>query len=191
MAVRIYTKGGDKGKTSIHGGQRVDKDDLRVETVGTLDEMNSYIGVVRSFMDDKDERHNILFQIQHQLMIVMSLVSAPSAIREQNPNTFDTELIGLCEKEIDRMVNDMPDNEYFILPGGTQISAHLQYARTLVRRSERRLISLNKIDKVPADILVFVNRLSDLFFIMGRYEMLKQGAEEEKWHKFLYKKKRG
>ncbi len=190
MAVRIYTKGGDKGKTSIHGGERVDKDDIRIEAVGTLDELNSYIGVVRSVLLANDERHQLLFQIQRELMVVMSLVATPASIRNQNPNIFQTELIAVCEESIDLMVEQMPENDYFILPGGTPLSAHLQYVRTITRRAERRLVTLNKMDEVPVEIMKLVNRLSDLFFTMGRFEMLSQGAEEERWHQFLYKKKR-
>lgn len=190
MAVRIYTKGGDKGQTSIHGGERVDKDDIRIEAIGSLDELNSMIGVVRSFLNDDDNRHDILFQIQYQMMIVMSLVATPNHIMEHNPNHFDGELIKTIENYIDDVVNKMPDNDYFILPGGTKLSAHLQYTRTIARRAERVLISLNRIDAIQSDILILINRLSDLFFVMGRYEMLISGKEEEKWKKFLYKKKR-
>lgn len=191
MAVRIYTKGGDKGQTSIHGGERVDKDDIRIEAIGSLDELNSMIGIVRSFLDDNDERHEILFQIQYQMMIVMSLVATPSHIIDHNPNHFDGEFIKTIESYIDDVVNRMPDNDYFILPGGTKLSAHLQYTRTIVRRAERILISLNRIDSIQNEILIFINRLSDLFFVMGRYEMLISGKEEERWKKFLYKKKKG
>lgn len=190
MAVRIYTKGGDKGKTSLHGGERVDKDDIRIEAIGTIDELNSYIGVVRSAFNIDDSRHELLFTIQRELMVVMSLVATPAAIRCQNPNVFNADLIVVCERQIDSLVNEMPENDYFILPGGTVISAHLHYLRTITRRAERRLITLHKHDPVPVEILQFINRLSDLFFTMGRFEMLTQGAEEERWHKFLYKKKK-
>ncbi len=189
MAVRIYTKGGDKGKTSIHGGERVDKDDIRIEAVGTLDEFNSLIGVVRSFMLDDDERHTILYKVQYDMMIVMSLIATPSELRENNPNKFDTQSINNIETYIDNIVDSMPENDYFILPGGTTISAHLQYARTVIRRAERRLITLNREDKIPEEILVYCNRLSDMLFVMGRYDMLLNGKVDEKWHKFLYKKK--
>lgn len=189
MAVRIYTKGGDKGMTSIHGGERVPKDDIRIEVNGCLDEFNSIIGVIRSFMQEADSRHDLLFQIQKEMMILMSLVATPHAIREKNPNEFDVSLVEVCEKEIDRIVALMPENDYFILPGGNLISAHLQWGRTVARKCERKLWTLHRIDPIPEAILKFLNRLSDLLFVMGRYEMLTQGKEEEKWHKFLYKKK--
>jgi len=190
MAVRIYTKGGDKGMTSIHGGTRVDKDDIRIEANGALDELNSVIGVVRSFMAEEDSRHEILYRIQKEMMVVMSLVATPSEHREKNPNTFDESIIPYCEELIDEMVAQIPENEFFILPGGNPISAHLQWARTIARRSERRLWTLHRSDALPDELLKFINRLSDLFFIMGREEMFRDGKAEEKWHKFLYKRKK-
>ena len=137
--MRIYTKGGDKGTTGIFGGSRVDKDDIRIETNGTLDELNATLGVIRALLDEKDERQEILAYIQ---------------------------------------------------PGGTLISAQCHVARTIARRAERRLCTLNKTDEIPPLILRFVNRLSDLLFTMARWEMDQQGAEEERWKAFLYKKKK-
>lgn len=188
MAKRIYTKGGDKGMTSIHGGQRVPKDDIRIEVNGSLDEFNSILGVVRSFMDDDDDRHDILYRIQREMMVVMSLIATPNEIRSENPNQFDNSLIEFCESEIDRMIELMPESDYFILPGGSLISAHLQWSRTVVRNCERKLWTLHKIDPIPEEILQFINRLSDLLFVMGRFEMLNTD-KEEKWHKFRYKRR--
>lgn len=188
MAKRIYTKGGDKGMTSIHGGQRVPKDDIRIEVNGSLDEFNSILGVVRSFMDDDDDRHDILYRIQREMMVVMSLIATPNEIRSENPNQFDNSLIEFCESEIDRMIELMPESDYFILPGGSLISAHLQWSRTVVRNCERKLWTLHKLDPIPEEILQFINRLSDLLFVMGRFEMLNTD-KEEKWHKFRYKRR--
>ena len=190
MAVRIYTKGGDKGMTGIHGGERVAKDDIRIEAIGSLDEFNSLLGVVRSFMSEDDDRHDILYRIQKELMVVMSLVATRTSNREQNPNKFDESIVEFCETTIDTIVERMPENEYFVLPGGNLISSHLHWARTMVRKSERRLWTLHKEDELPDSLLKFVNRLSDLLFVMARQEMLNSGRDEEKWHKFLYKRKR-
>lgn len=188
MAKRIYTKSGDKGMTSIHGGQRVPKDDIRIDVNGYLDEFNSILGVIRSFMDEEDHRHDILYRIQKEMMIVMSLVATPNEIRSQNPNQFDQTIICFCEEEIDKMVGVMPESDYFILPGGNLISAHMQWGRTVVRNCERKLWTLHRLDPVPEEILQFINRLSDLLFVMGRFEMLNTD-KEEKWHKFRYKRK--
>ncbi len=190
IKMRIYTRGGDKGRTGIHGGERVDKDDIRIEANGTLDEVNAEIGVVRALLPAGHEWHDLLGKIQREMMVVMSHVATPSAIRDKNPNALSEDLVAFCEQQIDDLSAKMEDNGYFILPGGSPVSAHLQLARTIVRRAERRLWTLNRKDPVSPEILQFVNRLSDLFFIMARYEMFRQGNAEERWQSFLYKRKK-
>lgn len=187
--MRIYTKGGDKGKTGIRGGKRVDKDDIRIEANGCLDELNSSIGIVRAYLPEEHEWHQPLYRIQLELMTVMSQVATLSEMREENPNKIDESLVGFCEEMIDRLTDEMGKSEYFILPGGGLVAAHLQMARTIARRSERRLCTLHKIDPVPDAILQLINRLSDLFFTMARYDMFKEGNAEEKWKHFLYRRK--
>ena len=189
IKMRIYTRGGDKGRTGIHGGERVDKDDIRIEANGTLDEVNAEIGIVRALLPAGQEWHDLLGKIQREMMVVMSHVATPSAIRDKNPNALSEDLVAFCEQQIDELSAKMEDNGYFILPGGSLVSAHLQLARTIVRRAERRLWTLNRKDPVSPEILQFVNRLSDLFFIMARYEMFRQGNIEERWQSFLYKRK--
>ncbi|AVM51854.1 ATP:cob(I)alamin adenosyltransferase [Bacteroides zoogleoformans] len=186
---RIYTKTGDKGTTGIHGGIRVPKDDIRIEANGCLDELNALIGIVRSMLPAGDERHDLLHAIQRELMTVMSYVATPSGTVNPNPLSA-AELTLRCEQEMDAMTVLLQDNGYFLLPGGTPLSAHLQYARTVARRAERRLWALHRRDSVNEDILRFVNRLSDLFFVMARMEMQRQDWPEEKWKQFAYKRKR-
>lgn len=189
--MKIYTKGGDKGKTGIHGGQRVDKDDIRIEANGTLDELNSLLGLIRALIGEEHEWQEMLFQLQRSLMAVMSHVATPAVLRAQNPNILPDDLDVYCEQQIDRLNEAIAyASAYFILPGGNLVSAQCHVARTVARRAERRLWSLNRQDEVPAIILRFVNRLSDLLFVMARYEMDKEGAEEERWQTFLYKKKK-
>ena len=188
--MNIYTRGGDKGKTGIHGGQRVDKDDIRIEANGCIDELNSMIGVIRAFLPAEHEWQQILFKIQSELMVVMSHVATPSAIRDKNPNPLPDNLDKFCEECIDSMTDNMGQSLSFILPGGNLVSSHLQLARTIARRSERRLWTLNKQDEVPESILKFINRLSDLFFTMARFEMFRDGTGEERWKEFLYKRKK-
>ena len=188
--MNIYTRGGDKGKTGIHGGQRVDKDDIRIEATGCIDELNSMIGVIRAFLPAEHEWQQILFRIQSELMVVMSHVATPSAIRDKNPNPLPDNLDKFCEECIDSMTDNMGQSLSFILPGGNLVSSHLQLARTIARRSERRLWTLNKQDEVPESILKFINRLSDLFFTMARFEMFRDGTGEERWKDFLYKRKK-
>ena len=188
--MKIYTRGGDKGKTGIFGGQRVDKDDVRIEANGTIDELNSSIGVVRAYLPKEHEWQPILFKIQTEMMVVMSQVATPSAIRDQNQNVLDENLDKLCEECMDKMTDEMGPSKTFILPGGTVVSAHLQLARAIARRAERRLWTLNKQDEVPAPVMRFINRLSDLFFTMARYDMFSAGDMEERWKDFLYKRKK-
>lgn len=188
--MRIYTRGGDKGKTGIHGGQRVDKDDIRIEANGCLDELNSMIGVVRAFLTPEHEWQQLLYHLQKEIMVIMSNVATPSEIRENNPNKIDENIVEFIENEIDNLTGQMGESESFILPGGNLVSSHLHMARTIARRSERRLWTLHKTDELPPIILKFINRLSDLFFTMARFEMHNSGDMEERWKLFLYKKKK-
>lgn len=186
--MRIYTKGGDKGKTGIHGGERVDKDDIRIEANGTLDELNAVIGIVRSLLAQEHDWQEVLRDIQMELMVVMSHVATPSALRDRNPNVLRQDMDVYCEQQIDTITARLEDNGHFILPGGTPVAAQCQFARTVARRAERRLWTLNRQDPVPDVILRFINRLSDLFFVMAKLEMQQQGSLEERWQSFLYKR---
>lgn len=187
---RIYTRTGDKGTTGIHGGERVEKDDIRIEANGTLDELNAILGIIRSLLPQEDQWQALLFTVQKELMTVMSLVATPAALREENPNRLEVDLAALCENEMDRLMGLLKENDYFILPGGTPVSAQLQFARTVARRAERRLWTLHKKDSLPQEVLCLINRLSDLLFVMARYEMQRQEWPEERWRQFSYKRKR-
>lgn len=187
---KIYTRTGDEGMTGIHGGERVPKDDIRIEANGCLDELNTLLGIIRSMLPETDEWQEKLYFIQYSMMIVMSHVATPSAIRESNPNELPQGLDKFCEGWMDVMMSQLEDNGYFILPGGTPLAAQLQNARAVARRAERRLWTLNRTDEVPGEILRFINRLSDLLFVMARFEMQRQQWPEEKWMKFSYKRKK-
>lgn len=187
---KIYTRTGDEGMTGIHGGERVPKDDIRIEANGCLDELNTLFGVIRSMLPETDGWQEKLYFIQRNMMIVMSHVATPSAIRDRNPNELPQNLDKFCEDWMDEMMPQIEDNGYFILPGGTPLAAQLQYARAVARRAERRLWTLDRTDAVPREILRFINRLSDLLFVMARFEMQRQQWQEEKWLKFSYKRKK-
>lgn len=189
MVRRIYTGTGDDGTTAIHGGHRVPKDDVRIEANGCMDELNSVIGLIRSLIPDSHPWQKKLFRIQQDTMVVMSRIATPSSEREKNPNPLPDGMSKYCESWMDEMMGQLTDNGYFLLPGGTPVSAQLHIARTIARRAERRLWSLNRKDKVEDEVLKFVNRLSDLFFVMARYEMQQQNWPEEKWQSFAYKRK--
>lgn len=184
---RVYTRMGDKGMTGIHGGMRVPKDDIRIEANGCLDELNAVIGIVRSMLPAEDGWQELLYAIQRELMVVMSHVATPSGVENPNPIAA-AELTLRCEQEMDAMTAALQDHGYFLLPGGSPVSAHLQFARTVVRRAERYLWALHRQNPVDEDIMRFINRLSDLFFVMARMEIQRQNLPEEKWREFAYKK---
>ncbi|MFV0545250.1 MAG: cob(I)yrinic acid a,c-diamide adenosyltransferase [Bacteroides sp.] len=186
---RIYTRTGDEGTTGIHGGERVLKDDIRIEANGTIDELNAVIGIVRSLLPPEHDWQLLLQTIQTELMVVMSHVATPSAIRAANPNVLSDDLPTRCEQAMDEMMMQLTDNGYFILPGGTPLAAQLQFARTVARRAERRLWTLHRADELPMVILTLFNRLSDLFFVMARVELQQQEWPEERWQAFAYKRK--
>ena len=186
--MKIYTKGGDKGTTGIYGGERVPKDDPRIEANGTLDELCSSLGVIRSQVPVDHEFQKILQRLQVELMNLMAVVATPSKNRKQK--RFDEAAVVYCEEQIDRMEEFCnkkgSDKGYFILPGGTPVSASCHMARCIARRAERRLWTLNREDVLPDEVLAFVNRLSDLLFTMARYELCDTGTVEEKWKSFIY-----
>ncbi len=186
----VYTKTGDKGKTGIHGGERVSKDDIRIEANGSIDELNSVIGVVRAHLPKNHEWQSFLYRLQKEMMIVMSLVATPSAIIDKNPNHFDENLTADCERLMDKMSEEMGLSRDFLLPGGNLLASQLHMARVFARRAERRLWTLNRQDPVPEAILVYFNRLSDLFFVMARYELFIHQENEEVWKAFAYKRKK-
>ena len=163
--MKIYTKTGDKGKTSLYDGSRVDKDDLRVESYGTLDELNSYIGLCTNYAKDEDK------EILRNIQIKLFAVSAELATREEGkyktPITDDD--VECLEKIIDSYIEKIDKMDAFIVPGTSLISANLHIARTICRKAERRIISLSKIENVNPALLKYINRLSDVIYAIARY----------------------
>lgn len=189
--MKIYTKKGDKGTTALFGGSRVDKDDVRVNCYGTLDEVNSTIGLLRSKLGTEHPWQANLHKIQKDMMDMMSHLARPSDCKKENPNPKPADGAEFCEHWIDELEADMQTaSDYFLLPGGNEISALCHVARTQMRRGERLLVTLMKADEVDEYIPAYINRLSDLFFILARAEMDKAGLAEEKWQLFLYKRKK-
>ncbi len=189
---RIYTRTGDAGMTGIHGGERVAKDDVRIEANGALDELNCHIGIIRSMLPEQSGQ-GISFdaplqECQQILMALMSLVATPSAKRAQNPNSLPDNLIPDIESQIDRFTAEAGESGHFILPGGTPLAARMQLARAVCRRAERRLWTLHRQDPLPEEILRYINRLSDLLFVMARCELARQNWPEERWKAFTYKR---
>lgn len=187
--MKIYTKKGDKGQTALFGGKRVDKDETRVECVGTLDEVNSTIGLLRAKLGSEHPWQTNLHRIQKDMMDMMSHLARPSDCKKENSNPRPTDGADFCERWIDELEAAMTSpSDYFLLPGGNEISALCHMVRTQMRRGERTLVTLMREDGAEDYILAYINRLSDLFFTLSRAEMDKAGVAEEKWQLFLYKK---
>ena len=180
---KVYTKTGDQGMTSLRGGQRVPKDDPRIEANGALDELNAIVGLVRTMLPADDEWQDLLHAVQRELMVVMSHVATPPG--HINPRPLGAQaLTARLEEEMDRLSAAVPEPACFLLPGGTPVSAQLHHARTVARRAERRLWTLHRQSPLDPDILRLVNRLSDLCFVMARAEMQRKGCPEERWKAF-------
>lgn len=189
--MKIYTKKGDKGTTGLFGGKRVYKDDTRVNCYGTLDEVNSTIGLLRAKLGSEHVWQPRLHRIQKDMMDMMSHLARPSDCKKENTNPKPVDGAEFCEQWIDELEAAMTTaSDYFLLPGGNEISALCHVIRTQMRRGERLLVTLMKEDEVEDYIAAYINRLSDLFFTLARAEMDAAGVAEEKWQLFLYKRKK-
>ncbi len=190
--MRVYTRTGDKGFTQIFGGMTCKKPDIRIECNGKLDEANSFIGLLRSKLGENHNWQKGLFKIQTDLMDMMSHIATHSSQREKNEVARPVDGEQFCEHWINDMLNEMPEpHDWFILPGGNEVSALCHVVRTTVRTAERRLFSLHDEDPVEEFILKYINRLSDLFFTLARYELYKAQLTEEKLRPYRRGKKDG
>jgi len=190
VMARIMTKTGDKGTTGIFGGERVPKDDPRIEANGAMDELNAHLGLIRAHIPTEDPRHRFFGEVQMRIMQAMSLIATRSERREENPNHFDLQWVEELEAETARLMAEIPENGFFILPGGTILSAEMQLARTVARRAERRLWTLERLDPLPEGLIPWVNRMSDWLFVSAKWEMHQQGWPEDRWQAFSYKRKK-
>lgn len=190
--MRIYTKTGDKGETGLIGGARISKADLRIEAIGQIDELNANIGVLRSILrqaalrrsavpamagrpqDDKG-RDDILEQIQNDLFKIGAELAD---MRPQMKKTITAKHASFLEQRIDELEAKLPELHKFILPTGTPFSAHAHLARTVCRRAERTLVALHTKVPMNPDILIYINRLSDLLFMLSREDMHTKRARE-------------
>ena len=177
---KIYTKGGDKGETSLLGGTRVLKSHERVEAYGNLDELNSFIGLIRD-QEIKPHYHEVLVRIQENLFIAEALIARDPEKEAQNLPILREDEILTLENEIDQMNEELPPIRNFILPGGHPVVSYCHIARTVCRRAERSLIRLNKISPVEDLIIRFLNRLSDYLFVLARKTGKDAGAIETPW----------
>lgn len=184
MAFKIYTKTGDKGETSLFGGARVSKSHIRVEAYGTLDELNSYIGLLSDLIDTPQYKQ-VLKAVQDRLFTIGSMLASDPSKNMITPDV-KIEDIQLLENEIDTMDSELPPLKNFILPGGHSTVSFCNIARTVCRRAERLVIALDLIEKEEGRVvdplsIQYLNRLSDYLFILGRKIAKDLGVEEIAW----------
>jgi cob(I)alamin adenosyltransferase len=179
--MKIYTKTGDAGETGLFGGGRVSKDDERVDAYGEVDELNAVLGLARGF-SPPGELDGLLQRLQDQLFTVGSVLATPMGTKAAaHIPQIHPEWVEAMEKAIDGFETELPKMTHFILPGGSQASAALHLARTVCRRAERRVVPLLREGKVPPEVGVFLNRLSDLLFVMARVANHRAGVPDVKW----------
>ncbi|MGQ2982445.1 cob(I)yrinic acid a,c-diamide adenosyltransferase [Flavobacterium sp.] len=185
--MKVYTKTGDKGTTSLFGGDRVPKHHIRIESYGTVDELNSYIGLIRDQDIDPDHKQ-ILIRVQDRLFTVGAILATPPAKeilkngkeRLNIPKISEAD-IELLENEIDAMETTLPPMTHFVLPGGHTTVSYCHIARCVCRRAERLSVHLNDIEPVDILVLTYLNRLSDYLFVLARKLSHDLQADEVKW----------
>ena len=180
MVMKIYTKTGDKGQTSLIGGTRVPKHHIRIEAYGTVDELNSHIGLIRD--QDIDSHHtSILTEVQDRLFTIgSSLASDPEKSKMKIPDLKEED-ITLLEKEIDKMNDALPEMRSFVLPGGHTTVSFCHIARCVCRRAERNTIHLSENEFVADLVIKYLNRLSDYLFVLSRKLSHDLNASEIPW----------
>lgn len=171
----VYTRAGDKGKTHLYQGKVVSKGSLRVEAIGFIDELNSLLGIVISQIKDKKLREELV-KIQSDLFEIGALLANPSSKGQKL-----TDRVKDFERIIDKLEKDLPPLVNFILPGGGRTGSFIHLARTVVRRAERRIAELLEKEDVQEEIVVYINRLSDLLFMFARFINYKEKKKEIHW----------
>lgn len=180
--MKIYTKTGDEGKTSLLGGKRVSKDDLRIEAYGTVDELNSIVGICRTLSPPK-KIDQLLHSIQNQLFALGADLATPLSqkLKQEIPRICEADITFL-EKSIDDLETANKPLHAFILPEGSHLGAQLHFARTVCRRAERLVVKLSRKEKIGKHIVVYLNRLSDFLFALARWMNKNQDIAEIKWN---------
>jgi cob(I)alamin adenosyltransferase len=178
--MKIYTKGGDTGTTALWGGKRVSKDSARIEAYGTLDELNVHIGIIRDSTIDPLDR-DLLEAIQGQIFTFGAHLAADPEKKGLKLPLIDEELVKRLEESIDSMEEGLPPLTSFILPGGHDSVSKCHLGRVVCRRAERLVVSLNNTTEVNPSIIIFLNRLSDYLFVLGRKVAHELGVKELPW----------
>jgi cob(I)alamin adenosyltransferase len=176
---KIYTKTGDKGETSLFGGRRLPKSHIRIDAYGTVDELNSYIGLVRDCVENA-EAGNTLKEIQNRLFVIGSNLAADPEKKMPLPDIVESD-VQLLEKEMDSMDAQLPALKNFILPGGHSTVSFCHVARCVCRRAERLVVALSFDEEVPPILIRYLNRLSDYLFVLARKLAQDLGAGEVIW----------
>jgi cob(I)alamin adenosyltransferase len=177
---RIYTRTGDKGETGLVGGARVPKDSLRVEAYGTVDELNSVLGVARAFLTDS-EMQSLLGELQEDLFVVGADLASTAGHQQREVPRITKQRVAELERIIDRFEGELSPLKTFILPGGGVAGSILHNARTVARRAERRVVALSKVEGVNDQMIPYMNRLSDLLFVMARVANRRENKGEVEW----------
>jgi cob(I)alamin adenosyltransferase len=178
--MKIYTKTGDKGDTSLFGGQRVPKDALRIEAYGTVDELNSVLGIVRADNGDQ-EIDAILEHVQNELFELGADLATPRSLEKRQVKRIEMKDVQELEKILDRLEEHLKPLRKFILPGGSPVAARIHFARTVCRRAERIIVRLSRNEDIGEAVIIYLNRLSDLLFVLARYANHKADITEVKW----------
>jgi len=177
--MKIYTKTGDDGTSGLADGRRIEKDSLRITAIGEIDELNATLGVARIYLQHLEELSGMVDYLQDKLFVVgADLATASEAVKVPRVTVQDVEKL---EQWIDGMTAKLKPLQHFVLPGGNVSAAYLHLARTVCRRAERVIVSLKKSEDIGQDVVVFVNRLSDLLFTMARYANHLTGTNEVIW----------
>ncbi len=184
--MKIYTKTGDNGETALFGGSRLPKDHIKIEAYGTVDELNSNLGVVASFCDHDEQK--FLYAIQSRLFDIGAHLAADSTKKNIKLPTLEEAIIRDLETRIDTINDGLPLLTNFILPSGHLAVGHCHVARTVCRRAERCVVSLDRIEHQHEVIIPFLNRLSDYLFILARKIAKDVHTQEIIWQPFVYKK---
>lgn len=182
--MKIYTRTGDDGSTALFGGERVAKTHPRIEAYGTVDETNAALGLATALLPPEApyaaRAATLLHRLQHELFVLGGDLASPGQPKYPVPR-IEARHVDALETDIDAMEEDLPPLEHFILPGGTPAGAALHVARTVARRAERHTVELAKLEPVSDEALRYLNRLSDLLFVLARWVNHAAGAPEEAW----------
>jgi len=185
---RVYTRGGDKGETSLVGGQRLQKDDIRIEAYGTVDELNAFVGLAcqtaAELIESYPNLHTlvaILDRVQHELFNLGSILATKAEdIHPKQPCVTSSDVSQL-EREIDEMNSEVAELHSFVLPGGSRLNVELHLCRTVCRRAERLCVALARQEEIPPITIQYLNRLSDAFFVWSRWVSKVMGIPETLW----------